>query len=308
MAKEDNPEINLLEKTELWLEGVSLQNARLEAIAAGVAEVLELDLREVLVVDVRDDHLVLDILRPVLKSRQIAGKGEEILRKISAIPGVSLSPQAGVHSAGALGWVALDANEAERAVEKSARMGEEIREKVARRAMVFSTGFEVEKGMIADTNFPLIEETLRSRGYTVKFGGILPDESGAIAYRLRRAAEEGYGLIVTTGGVGAEAKDCTVEALLRVDPGAATPYILKFEAGTGRHVKDGVRIAVGEIGISRLVALPGPTPEVRVGLERLIAGISEKWDKARTAEHIASALREKWRKKPHHHQREDLPS
>jgi molybdenum cofactor synthesis domain-containing protein len=290
-----DPEINLLEKTELWIEGMTLQNVQLDDIAATVADVFGLERREVLVVDVREDHIVLDILRPVLKSSQIAGKGDEILKRIAGLPGVTLSDQACIHSEGALGWVALDSAESQKAIEKSGRMGREIRERVAKRAIVFSTGFEVEKGMIADTNYPLIEKRLREKEYTVKFGGILPDEPGAIAYQLQKAMDEGFGLIITTGGVGAEAKDCTVEALLRVDPSAATPYIIKFQIGTGRHVKEGVRIAVGEVGISRFVALPGPTREVKLGLDRLLEALKKKWEKGETAEYIASALREKWR-------------
>jgi len=294
-----DPEINLLEKTELWIEGMTLQGVRLDEIAATVADVFGLERREVLVVDVREDHIVLDILRPVLKSRQIAGKGNELLNRISDIPGVTLSDQACIHSEGALGWVALDAVESQKAIEQSARMGQEIRERVAKRAIVFSTGFEVERGMIADTNYPLIDQRLKEEGYTVKFGGILPDEPGAIAYQLQRALDEGFGLIITTGGVGAEAKDCTVEALLRVDPAAATPYIIKFKIGTGRHVKEGVRIGVGEVGISRFVALPGPTREVKLGMDRLLEALARKWDKAETAEHIAAALREIWRGHAH---------
>jgi molybdopterin biosynthesis enzyme MoaB len=107
--------------------------------------------------------------------------------------------------------------------------------------------------------------------------------------------DEGFGLILTSGGVGAEEKDCTVEGLLRVDPSAATPYIVKFEPGTGRHVKDGVRIAVGKLGISWLVALPGPTREVQIGLDQLLEGLDKGWDEKQMAEHIASALRGKWR-------------
>lgn len=294
-----DPEINLLEKTELWIEGVSLHNARLDDIAARVAAVLRLEPREVLVIDVRENHIVLDVLRPVLRSSQIAGKAGEILKSLSAIPGITLSDQASIHSEGALGWVALDPAESQKAMEKSFHMGQEIRERVAKRAIIFSTGFELENGMIADTNYPLIEGRLKEKGYTVKFGGILPDEPGAIAYRLKRAMDDGYGLVVTTGGVGAEEKDCTVEGLLRVDPWAATPYILKFEIGTGRHVKDGVRIAVGEAGISRLVALPGPTREVEIGLERLLEALEKGMEKKDIAEHVASGLRGKWRG---HHQ------
>lgn len=294
-----DPEINLLEKTELWIEGMTLQNVQLDEIAATVADVFGLERREVLVVDVREDHIVLDILRPVLKASQVAGKGEEILKRISILPGITLSEHACIHSEGALGWVVLDSGESREVMEKSWQMGQEIRERVAKRAIVFSTGFEVEKGMIADTNYPLIEKRLREKGYTVQFGGVLPDEPGAIAYQLQKALDEGFGLIITTGGVGAEAKDCTVEGLLRVDPSAATSYILKFEIGTGRHVKEGVRIAVGEVGVSRFVALPGPTREVNLGLDQLLEALEKKWAKGETAEHIASALRMTWRGHKH---------
>jgi len=295
LDKEKDPDVNLLQKTELWIEGISLQNARLDDIAHRVAEALELEPSEVMVVDVREDHIVLDILRPVLKASQIAGKGKEILRRVAKVPGVILSAEASLHSEGALGWVCLDPSDYGPALERAQQMGEEIRKRVARRAIVFSTGFEVQKGLIADTNFPLIEDRLKAEGYAVSPGGVLPDNVGTIAYRLQGALDEGFGLILTSGGVGAEEKDCTVEALLRVDPSAAIPYIVKFEPGTGRHVKDGVRIAVGKVGLSRLVALPGPTREVQVGLERLLEALGKGWDEKQTAEHIASALRGKWR-------------
>ena len=289
-------EINLLQKTELWIEGITLQNARLDEIAEKVAQVLELEPGEVMVVDVREDYMVLDVLRPVLKANQIAGKGKEILREISGIQGVKLLPKASIHSEGALGWICLDEDDYRSAISRASEMGEEIQRRVAKRAIVFSTGFEVEEGLIEDTNFHLIAERLKENGYSVCFGGVLPDQEGAISYRLQKALDEGFGLILTTGGVGAEEKDRTVEALLRVDPQAATPYILKFDVGTGRHVKDGVRIAVGKVGVSRLIALPGPTREVEVGLNRLLEGLDRGWDDVKIAEHIASGLREKWRK------------
>jgi molybdenum cofactor synthesis domain-containing protein len=304
---DDCVEINLLEKTELWLEGISLKNARLDDIAAAVAAVLELEPREVLVIDVREEHIVLDILRPVLRMTQIAGKGEEILQRISRIPGVALSENARFHSEGALGWVCLDPDDSQQSIKESQRLGKEIREKVAKRAIVFSTGFEVQQGMIADTNFPLLEQRLKDAGYNVRYGGILPDEIGAIAYRLQKALDEGFGLILTTGGVGAEEKDCTVESLLRVDPTAATPYTLKFEPGTGRHVKDGVRIGVGQVGIIWIVTLPGPTREARIGVDRLLEGLEKGWGKVATAEHIAVGIRAKWRGHGVHHHQKDQP-
>jgi molybdenum cofactor synthesis domain-containing protein len=300
MGSDASLEFNLLRKTELWIKGISLQNVFLDEIAAVVADVLELEKKEVMVVDVREDHIVLDILRPVLRAHQMMGKGEEIFRRLGLLPGIILQEGAAIHSEGALGWVSLDASEAQAAIEKSQEMGVEIRSRVARRAIVFSTGFEVENGLIADTNFPLIEERLKQEGYTVKFGGVLPDDTGAITYKLNRAMDEGYGLILTTGGVGAEAKDCTVEGMLQVDPLAATPYILKFEPGTGRHVKEGVRIAVGRVGLSRLIALPGPTREVAIGLERLLEGLKKDLGEKELAEYIAAGIRAGWRNHGHH--------
>ncbi len=298
MDKEKDIDINLLEKTELWVQGVSLRDARLDDLAQVVAKGLDLEPREVMVVDVRDDHIVMDILRPVLKAGQIAGKGKEILRNMAQIPGVTLTPEAAIHSEGALGWICLDAEDYEAALKKASRMGEEIRDRVSKRAVVFSTGFEVQQGLIADTNFPAIQERLQKEGYAVSFGGILADDQGAIAYRLGKALDEGFGLIITTGGVGAEDKDRTVEAVLRIVPEAATPYILKFKPGTGRHVKDGVRIAVGRTGLSRIVALPGPTREVRLGLDRFLEGLEKGWEEKQIADHIAAGLRETWRR--HH--------
>ena len=42
LDKENCLEINLLEKTELWIEGVTLQNVQLDDISIQVAEALEL--------------------------------------------------------------------------------------------------------------------------------------------------------------------------------------------------------------------------------------------------------------------------
>ena len=48
----------------------------------------------------------------------------------------------------------------------------------------------------------------------------------------------------------------------RIDRQAATPWIVKYEQGTGRHVKAGVRIGVGQYGLTTLINLPGPHDEV----------------------------------------------
>ena len=45
---------------------------------------------------------------------------------------------------------------------------------------------------------------------------VLPDERAAIESRLRRACDEGFGLVVTTGGTGLSPRDVTPEATLAV--------------------------------------------------------------------------------------------
>ncbi len=78
---------------------------------------------------------------------------------------------------------------------------------------------------------------------------------------------------------------------MEVDRDAAAPYICHYEGGTGRHVKDGVRIAVGEYNGALIVALPGPNDEVRASLEPLARGLKAGADKAVLAEAIAERLR-----------------
>jgi hypothetical protein len=101
---------------------------------------------------------------------------------------------------------------------------------------------------------------------------------------------EGFGLIVTTGGVGAEGKDRTIEALLELDPMASTPYIIHYEKGTGRHEKDGVRIGISYVKPSLIIALPGPHEEVKIGIEVIIDGLKRGLDK----EKLATALSERY--------------
>jgi hypothetical protein len=101
--------------------------------------------------------------------------------------------------------------------------------------------------------------------------------------------------------VGAEDKDFSVEAILRLDPNAHTPWILKFKPDYHRHHKEGVRIAVGQVGTARLVALPGPHEEARLGCDRLLDGLARGLGAADLAESVAAALRERWLEAMHGH-------
>jgi molybdenum cofactor synthesis domain-containing protein len=197
-----------------------------------------------------------------------------------------------------MGLINCDVIESGQIMSRTQAMLTEIEKNVLARALVYSTGFELEQSMIEDTNSPYLCKAMQENGYKTEFGGVIADSKGAISRKIIEAVDRGFGLIITTGGVGAEDKDFSVEALLAVDPAALTPYIVQFEQGTGRHVKDGVRIGIGKVGLTTIVNLPGPHDEVVAATEVLKqycrAGLV---DQAGLATEIARVLREKLQQK-----------
>ena len=295
--------LNLLEKTELWVNEITLDNTNLTDLANAVARVLGLSDGEVLVVDVRPRHITLDVLATNIPQENIMGKEQAILDAVAALPGVTLYPDTYIHSNGILGQICAGVEDQEAMLERVAKMTEELRKNVSRRAIVFPTGFELQQGLIEDTNTPYLKEMLEKAGYKVTVGEIMADDLSDVVEKLSDALNRGFGLIVTSGGVGAEDKDHTVEGICAIDREAATPYVVKFTKGTGRHVKDGVRVGVGSEGLSLMVSLPGPHDEVELTAPVQLQGLEEGWDKTLLADRLAAVLAEKWRQKGmfHHH-------
>jgi molybdenum cofactor synthesis domain-containing protein len=287
--------VNLLGKNELWITGISLKNADLKKISNTTAEVLGLPPEKVAVVNVLENIVVLDILTDTVELENVIGKKKELLEKLSKIPGVYLSPDASIHSEGILEVIDLDEEELLNSAEFINRiksMADNIKAKISKRAIIFSTGFEINMGMIQDTNSPLLREFLEDMGYFVTLGGNLPDSADEIATAIRKAVDNGYGLIIITGGTGAEDKDQTIEGLLKVDPTAVTPYIIHYHVDGTRHKKPGVRIGVGEVELSKIICLPGPTDEVRASLEIISECLKRDCDKKEFAETLARKLKE----------------
>ena len=293
--------LNLLEKTELWVNDITLEQTNLTDLAAAVARVLGLPEDKVMVVDVRPSHITFDLLEKEVQQENILGKEEELLAALEAIPGVHLTPDSYIHSNGILGLICARGEDPQVILSRVEAMRSEIVEKVGHRAIVFPTGFELEQGLIEDTNTPYLKAVLEEAGYTVTVGEVIPDDEEIMADRLSDALSRGFGLIVTSGGVGAEDKDHSVESVLRVDPEAATPYIVKYEKGHGRHVKDGVRIGVGRVGLSTLVTLPGPHDEVEMTAPVLVRLLAQGSGKEEIARALAGILAEKWHKQAWHH-------
>lgn len=291
---------DLLDKNELKIEGIFLKGTNLTELAAVVADEIGIDREDVLVIDVRGNVVALDILRSMLDPEKFVSKENAILERLAALDGVTLEKGAKITSNGMLGWIACD--EAELAdlredMERSRNLGTQVMQKVAQRAIVFPTGAEVENGEIEDTNSPLIMKKFTDAGFKIIKGEILKDDIELFTIRLRQAAEMGFGVSITTGGVGAENKDFSVEAIEQLDPTAATPYIAKFKAGHGRHSKDGIRIGVGQYGATTYIALPGPNDEVSICIDTVVKGIKEGWGKEVLAGEIARILRNRLKEK-----------
>lgn len=290
--------VQLLEKTEVWLHGISLDNANLPKLADAVADVLSLPRDKVFVTDVRPQLVVLDILVARVELEDVTGKQEELLATIRQIPGVVVADTATVHSEGILGVIGTPRAEVDRYLADARKLENQISSYAARRVAVISTGSELLAGEIEDTNFAAIRDAMETAGFEVEFGGIAGDSEAEIAGIVARMSGEGFGIIITTGGVGAEDKDHTVEALERLDPNLETAILAQYKRGHGRHVKDAVRIAIARLGWSTIYALPGPTHEVKLALPVIVAGLEAKAEPADLVEAIAAPLRSTL---PHHH-------
>jgi molybdopterin biosynthesis enzyme MoaB len=290
-------EVHLLDKTEVWIRGVRLTDADLLAIARTAAEVLSLPPTRVFVTDVREDHLVLDVLVPRVRLADVAGKQAALLAALGMLPGVHVTRDASVHSEGVLGVVGAPASEVPILLQEAQRIDAGIRTYAARRVAVVSTGGEVLDGRVRDTNLEAVREILGGAGYEVTFGGTVGDDERGIAGRVALLAGEGYGVVITTGGVGCEEKDRTVEALALLDPQLATAVLARYRVGQGRHVKDAVRIAVARVAWGIAVALPGPTHEVRLALPVLVEGLGANLSPQDLVEAVAQPLRAAL---PHH--------
>ena len=284
----------LFEKTELYIGPLRLSGADLGSCARAAALKLNLRPEDIMVTDAIGDHLILDILVPTIRPEQILAKRNPLLSALADVPGIRITDETDIHTDGILGLISLDENTGQKFLQRADAIQSRVRQYLRQRIMIFATGQEVLTGQIRDTNSPFLAKVLRGEGYQVFTGPILKDSADIIAGAFIRAVEEGHGTLITTGGIGAEHKDQTLEALARLDRHAAMPYIMKFQKGQGRHHKDGVRIGVGISEQSVIICLPGPHDEVRLAWPVLKEGIKMNLDKNILAMNLARALRNKF--------------
>lgn len=289
------PDLDLFDKTEIWLTGVTTSGARLPEVAAAAAAALSVGIGEVFVTDVRGDHVVLDLVTPRVRLEDVAGRSSDLLAAIGRVEGVEVAADAGVHSRGVLGILGAPREQVAEVLVAASTLDANLRAYVARRIAVVSTGAELEDGRVHDTNLEAIDELAGAAGYEVSFGGVVGDDERAIAGRVARLIDDGHGIVITTGGVGAEDKDRTIEALQILIPDLATAVLASYEVGHGRHVKPDVRVGAGRVHDDVVVvALPGPTREVRAAMPAVLDALRAGASADVIAESAAAPIRALW--------------
>ncbi len=282
--------VHLFNKRELRITGLSLTDVDLDLVAVAVADILALSPEDVLVVDAHPDQLTLDLLNDPDDIGRLAGKRQALLESLSRIPGLSVGAETDIHSDGILGVINLSPARAETLPAAMSDFGIQLRENLARKVLILPTGREIMAGNVVDTNTPFLVDLFTDNGYEAKAGSVVDDDIDVAIGALADAIGRGFGLVVSTGGTGAELKDCMVEAITALAPDAATPYVVQYQQGHGRHHKDGVRIAVGEVEQTTLVALTGPHTEVKEAAPVLIEGLRRRFDRNCLAGNIVDVL------------------
>lgn len=155
-------------------------------------------------------------------------------------------------------------------------------------AAVFSTGNEVvEPGaargpaQVYDTNRLLIAGLLGRLGVAVTDLGILPDDPAVLEARLPAAAA-GHDIVVTSGGVSTGEADHVKDAVAR----SGRLDVWRFA------IKPGRPLALGTIGGTAFVGLPGNPVAVHVTMTQIVRGLlaalaGEAWTPPRTMPVVA---------------------
>jgi molybdenum cofactor synthesis domain-containing protein len=80
------------------------------------------------------------------------------------------------------------------------------------RALVLTISDSASTGKREDLSGPEAKRLLEDAGFEVAAVEVLPDERNDLEFRLCRASDEGFQLVVTSGGTGLSPRDVTPEA------------------------------------------------------------------------------------------------
>lgn len=124
-----------------------------------------------------------------------------------------------------------------------------------------------------DHSGQVVVEALDAAGHRLVARRVVPDETAAIVGAVRDAVDAGARLVVTNGGTGIAPRDVTYEAIA----GLLDKTLEGFGEAFRRLSWDEIgpravlsRALAGTYGGALVVALPGSTKGVRLGIERLV--------------------------------------
>ena len=133
------------------------------------------------------------------------------------------------------------------------------------RALVLTISDSASIGKREDLSGPEAKKILQDAGFEVAPVEVLPDERMQIEARLRKASDEDFRLVVTSGGTGLSPRDVTPEATLAVIdrevPGIAELMRLESLKITPRAALS--RAAAGIRQATLIINLPGSVKGVR---------------------------------------------
>jgi molybdenum cofactor synthesis domain-containing protein len=155
------------------------------------------------------------------------------------------------------------------------------------RALVVTASNRAAVGVYADRGGPVLVEGLAAMGFAVDGPVVVPD-GDPVETALREAVDDGYDVVLTTGGTGLSPTDHTPEATLRVVerqvPGIAEA-IRAFGVGAGVPSASLSRGVAGLAGQTMIVNLPGSPGGCRDGIAVLSGVLPHAVDQVRGGDH-----------------------
>ena len=155
------------------------------------------------------------------------------------------------------------------------------------RALVVTASNRAAVGVYADRGGPVLVEGLAAMGFAVDGPVVVPD-GDPVEVALRDAVDQGYDVVLTTGGTGLSPTDHTPEATMRVVdrqvPGIAEA-IRAFGVDAGVPSASLSRGVAGLAGRTVIVNLPGSPGGCRDGIAVLSRVLPHAVDQVRGGDH-----------------------